>query len=201
MRSTYRWQGQVETSDEVLLLIKTTDDRLAALTARVQALHPYELPEVVAVEARGGLPRTSTGWPNRPETMTDLRCQTALPRPPAAMRAVCVASFALVASMSSPRPPRRSTKPTCCRSMRHSCWVPTPRRRTASRSAGRSPTATTCTATTSACRPMPASPRSRCSCRRARPTPTSSSAGSKPTATHWLRHCPGAPRGARPRSR
>lgn len=55
-RSTYRWQGRVEQADEVLLLIKTTTDRLAALTARLRALHPYELPELVAVEARAGLP-------------------------------------------------------------------------------------------------------------------------------------------------
>ncbi|MGH8077667.1 MAG: divalent-cation tolerance protein CutA [Lysobacter sp.] len=55
VRSTYRWQGKVETSDEVMLLIKTTHGRLAALGARVQALHPYELPEVLAVEAHGGL--------------------------------------------------------------------------------------------------------------------------------------------------
>lgn len=54
VRSTYRWQGNVDSSDEVLLLIKTTRDRLAALVARVQALHPYELPEVIAVEAQGG---------------------------------------------------------------------------------------------------------------------------------------------------
>lgn len=55
VRSTYRWQGRVETGDEVLLLIKTTTDRLDALGARVQALHPNELPEVLAVEAIGGL--------------------------------------------------------------------------------------------------------------------------------------------------
>ena len=55
VRSTYRWQGKVETSAEIMLLIKTTADRLDALAARVQALHPYELPEVVAVEAHGGL--------------------------------------------------------------------------------------------------------------------------------------------------
>lgn len=53
--SVYRWQGKVEQATEVLLLIKTTDDRLAALTARVQTLHPYELPELIAVEAAGGL--------------------------------------------------------------------------------------------------------------------------------------------------
>lgn len=55
VRSTYRWQGEVEHGDEVLLLIKTTHDRLDALTVRVQALHPNELPEVLAVEAIGGL--------------------------------------------------------------------------------------------------------------------------------------------------
>jgi periplasmic divalent cation tolerance protein len=56
VRSTYRWQDSVEQSDEVLLMIKTGRDRLPALGARLQALHPYELPEVLAVEAAGGLP-------------------------------------------------------------------------------------------------------------------------------------------------
>ena len=55
LRSVYRWEGKVDRAEEVLLLIKTTDDRLPALTARVQALHPYELPELIAVEAAGGL--------------------------------------------------------------------------------------------------------------------------------------------------
>ena len=54
--STYRWQGAVETASEVLLLIKTTDDRMDALAARLRQLHPYELPELVAVEVRAGLP-------------------------------------------------------------------------------------------------------------------------------------------------
>ena len=56
LRSVYRWRGTVERADEVLLLIKTTRERLDALAARVQALHPYELPELLAVEAAGGLP-------------------------------------------------------------------------------------------------------------------------------------------------
>lgn len=56
MRSVYRWQGRVEQSDEVLLLIKTSHARLPALIERVRALHPYELPELVAVEAAGGTP-------------------------------------------------------------------------------------------------------------------------------------------------
>ncbi|MBS0226472.1 MAG: divalent-cation tolerance protein CutA [Proteobacteria bacterium] len=56
VRSTYRWQGQIQRDDEVLLVIKTTDDRLAALRERLTALHPYELPELIAVEAASGLP-------------------------------------------------------------------------------------------------------------------------------------------------
>jgi periplasmic divalent cation tolerance protein len=54
--SVYRWQGQVEQASEILLLIKTTADRFEALSARVLELHPYELPEVIAVEVRAGLP-------------------------------------------------------------------------------------------------------------------------------------------------
>ena len=56
MRSTYRWRGQLEQADEALLLIKTTRDRYPALQARLPALHPNELPELVAVEACDGLP-------------------------------------------------------------------------------------------------------------------------------------------------
>lgn len=54
--SVYRWQGAVERADEVLLLAKTAADRVPALSARIAALHPYELPEVLAVEAGAGLP-------------------------------------------------------------------------------------------------------------------------------------------------
>ncbi|WP_460831274.1 divalent-cation tolerance protein CutA [Lysobacter humi (ex Lee et al. 2017)] len=56
LRSTYRWEGRVEQAQEVLLLIKTATDRLDAVIASVRALHPYELPELLAVEACGGLP-------------------------------------------------------------------------------------------------------------------------------------------------
>lgn len=56
VRSVYRWRDAVEHADEVLLLIKTAADRLDALTARVTSLHPAELPELIAVEAAGGLP-------------------------------------------------------------------------------------------------------------------------------------------------
>lgn len=55
-RSVYRWQGAVERSDEILLLIKTTRDRVEPVTALVASLHPYELPEVLAVEVAAGSP-------------------------------------------------------------------------------------------------------------------------------------------------
>ena len=55
MRSTYRWEGAIESAEEVLLLAKTWDDRLEALVAALQAAHPYSLPEIMAVPAAGGL--------------------------------------------------------------------------------------------------------------------------------------------------
>jgi len=55
MVSNFRWEGRVEQESETLLLIKTTEQGLAALTARIKALHPYELPEVIAVPVSGGL--------------------------------------------------------------------------------------------------------------------------------------------------
>ncbi|MBB4131301.1 MULTISPECIES: divalent-cation tolerance protein CutA [unclassified Xanthomonas] len=55
-QSLYRWNGAITRSQEVLLLIKTWEDRLPDAIARLQALHPYELPEAVAVQASAGLP-------------------------------------------------------------------------------------------------------------------------------------------------
>lgn len=54
MASTYRWQGKVCHDNEQLLLIKTTRERFAALGERIRALHPYELPEVIAVDIVAG---------------------------------------------------------------------------------------------------------------------------------------------------
>ena len=43
-QSTYRWEGEVLTDDETILLIKTTDESYDRLEARVDELHPYEVP-------------------------------------------------------------------------------------------------------------------------------------------------------------
>lgn len=55
-RSTYRWQERIEHAEEVQLLIKTTTGRLDAAIARLQALHPYALPEAIALPVSAGLP-------------------------------------------------------------------------------------------------------------------------------------------------
>jgi periplasmic divalent cation tolerance protein len=52
--STYRWQGKLCRDNEYLLLIKTTRERFAALRERIVALHPYELPEVIALDIGAG---------------------------------------------------------------------------------------------------------------------------------------------------
>jgi periplasmic divalent cation tolerance protein len=54
IRSLYRWQGKVVDDTEWLLVIKSRRSLLAALAARVRALHPYEVPEVVALEIVAG---------------------------------------------------------------------------------------------------------------------------------------------------
>ena len=52
--STYRWQGKVCRDSERLLVIKTTRERFDAVRERIVALHPYELPEVIAVDIAHG---------------------------------------------------------------------------------------------------------------------------------------------------
>ncbi|MDO4708736.1 MAG: divalent-cation tolerance protein CutA [Pseudomonadota bacterium] len=56
LTSIYRWQGRIARDTEWLLIIKTRSEKLDALRARLLALHPYELPELVAVQAADGLP-------------------------------------------------------------------------------------------------------------------------------------------------
>lgn len=55
-RSVYRWQGAVEQADEVPLLIKTTRARYAELEAALGELHPYSVPEIIALPLAAGLP-------------------------------------------------------------------------------------------------------------------------------------------------
>ena len=55
-RSLYRWQGAVETVDEVPMLIKTTTGAYPLLEQILRECHPYEVPEIIAVPIEHGLP-------------------------------------------------------------------------------------------------------------------------------------------------
>lgn len=54
--STYRWQDDLKEDDETLLLIKTSLEKYPALERRLVEIHPYELPEIIAVPITTGLP-------------------------------------------------------------------------------------------------------------------------------------------------
>lgn len=56
VRSIYRWQGQLCDERETLAIIKTTRERFDALRERLVALHPYEVPEVIALPVEAGHP-------------------------------------------------------------------------------------------------------------------------------------------------
>ena len=55
-QSIYRWEGKVEKTGEMPVFIKTTAARYAALEAAIRELHPYEVPEIIAVPVTHGLP-------------------------------------------------------------------------------------------------------------------------------------------------
>jgi periplasmic divalent cation tolerance protein len=54
--SVYRWQGEVERAEEIPMLIKTRAARYPEVEAMIRHLHPYELPEVIAVPLAQGQP-------------------------------------------------------------------------------------------------------------------------------------------------
>lgn len=56
LTSVYRWQGEVESAQECLLLIKTGAEHYAAIEACIRSHHPYELPEIIAFSIDQGLP-------------------------------------------------------------------------------------------------------------------------------------------------
>ena len=55
VESVYRWEGEMHFDAECLMMIKSTKDRYSALQAAIVALHPAELPEVIAVPLSNGL--------------------------------------------------------------------------------------------------------------------------------------------------
>ena len=55
VRSIYRWNGIQDEAEEILWM-ETADDRVAALQARLQEIHPYEVPKILTFEPREGIP-------------------------------------------------------------------------------------------------------------------------------------------------
>ena len=54
VHSTYRWQGAIQDEPEVLLVIKTVSARYSELEMRLKSLHPYEVPEIIALPVARG---------------------------------------------------------------------------------------------------------------------------------------------------
>ncbi len=54
VKSIYRWQGQMEKTEEALLLAKGMTEKTEALIARVREIHPYEIPEVICFPITAG---------------------------------------------------------------------------------------------------------------------------------------------------
>jgi periplasmic divalent cation tolerance protein len=67
--SIFRWKGQVQRSQEALLIVKTSARRYPALARMVRSMHSYEVPEIIAVGVKQGL-RPYLEWVHK-ETATD----------------------------------------------------------------------------------------------------------------------------------
>ncbi len=63
IQSVYRWQGAIQTSDEALLVIKSTVSAYPELEHTLKSHHPYELPEIIAVPITTGSDEY-LGWIN-----------------------------------------------------------------------------------------------------------------------------------------
>jgi periplasmic divalent cation tolerance protein len=54
VRSIYAWKGEIVEDAEALCVVKTRADRVEALRARLVALHPYEVPELIVLDVTAG---------------------------------------------------------------------------------------------------------------------------------------------------
>jgi len=66
VESIYRWEGEAKSDTEVLLMIKARAADYPLLETRIRALHPYELPEIIAVPLSAGLP-AYLDWVQNPD--------------------------------------------------------------------------------------------------------------------------------------
>ncbi len=56
IRSIYRWKGEIFDEEEVMLIMKTQASLFPTVQSRVQSLHSYEVPEIIALDISDGLP-------------------------------------------------------------------------------------------------------------------------------------------------
>ncbi|HLP81132.1 MAG TPA: divalent-cation tolerance protein CutA [Nitrosomonas sp.] len=68
--SVYHWQGKIESTDEVPILIKTQRQHYDLVEQLIKMMHPYELPEVILVPIQTGLP-AYLQWVTDETTITD----------------------------------------------------------------------------------------------------------------------------------
>lgn len=57
IHSVYRWEGKIEEDSEILLIIKTSREHLETLKKRIDEIHPYDVPELLALDVEDGLER------------------------------------------------------------------------------------------------------------------------------------------------
>ena len=57
IKSIYHWQGNVESAEESLMLIKTHQEKLSSLQNTITSMHPYEVPEIISLDISDGLPK------------------------------------------------------------------------------------------------------------------------------------------------
>ncbi|MEM3421813.1 MAG: divalent-cation tolerance protein CutA [Candidatus Hadarchaeum sp.] len=55
--SIYRWQGKIEGSREIILVIKTSAKKIDRLMSRIKELHSYQVPEIISLNVQRGLPQ------------------------------------------------------------------------------------------------------------------------------------------------
>jgi len=56
VRSRYFWEGEIQSDEETLMLMETTDENVGAAVARLRELHSYDVPKILALEPRECLP-------------------------------------------------------------------------------------------------------------------------------------------------
>lgn len=56
IQSTYQWEGKIHVDDEILLIVKTRQDRYEALERWVKQNHSYDVPEIISLPIQKGLP-------------------------------------------------------------------------------------------------------------------------------------------------